>query len=60
LDDIEVDLREMWLDCVDWIYLAQDRDRLKALMNAVMNLSIKMTVFWVVVPRTQPSSDSPP
>jgi hypothetical protein len=31
-------LREIWLESVDWIYLAQDRDRWRALVNTVMNL----------------------
>jgi hypothetical protein len=35
-----MDLGEVELDGVDWIDLAQDRDRWKAYMNAVMNLRV--------------------
>jgi hypothetical protein len=33
-----MDLREIWIGDVDWIHLAQDRDRWRALVNTVMNL----------------------
>jgi hypothetical protein len=39
-DDIKMDLRETGFGDVDWIHLAQDRDRLRALVNAVMNLRV--------------------
>jgi hypothetical protein len=32
-----MDLREIGWDGMDWIDLAQDRDQLRALVNAVMN-----------------------
>jgi hypothetical protein len=35
VDNIEMDLREIGWDGMDWIDLAQDRDR--ALVNTVMN-----------------------
>jgi hypothetical protein len=35
-----MDLREVGLKGVDWIHLAQDRDRLWALVNTVMNLLV--------------------
>jgi hypothetical protein len=37
-DGIRMDLREIGLGCVDWIRLAQDRDRWRAVVSAVMNL----------------------
>jgi len=33
-----MDLQEMGSGGMDWIYLAKDRDRGQALVNAVMNL----------------------
>jgi len=38
-DNIKMDLQEVGLE-VDWIELAQDRDRLRALVIAVMNLRV--------------------
>jgi hypothetical protein len=40
MDNIKMDLREVELDGRDWIDLAQDRDRWKAHVNAVMNLGV--------------------
>jgi transcription termination factor 2 len=37
-DNIKMDLREIGFEDVDWIHLAQDRDRWQALVNMVMNL----------------------
>jgi hypothetical protein len=31
---------EKWYGSMDWIDLVQDRDRLRALVNAVMNLRV--------------------
>jgi hypothetical protein len=40
-DGIKMDLREIgWGGGVKWIHLAQDRDRWRAVVNAVMNLQV--------------------
>jgi hypothetical protein len=39
-DNILMDLREVWFGDVDWIHLAPDRDRWRALVNTVMNLRV--------------------
>jgi hypothetical protein len=39
-DNIRMDLQEVGCGCVDWIGLAQDRDRWRALVSAVMNLRV--------------------
>jgi hypothetical protein len=39
-DNITMDLRELGFGDVDWIHLAQDRDRWRALVNMVMNLRV--------------------
>jgi hypothetical protein len=38
VDNIKMDLGEIGWRGVDWIVLAKDRDKWKALVNAVMNL----------------------
>jgi hypothetical protein len=40
VDTIEVDPLEIGWGGVDWIGLAQDRDKWRALVNAVMNLRV--------------------
>jgi hypothetical protein len=40
IDNIKIDLLEIGLSVVDWIGLAQDRYRWRALVNAVMNLRV--------------------
>jgi hypothetical protein len=35
-----MDLREIGLDGVDWIDMAQDRDQQRALVNTVLNLRV--------------------
>jgi hypothetical protein len=40
IDNIKMDLLEIGLIAVDWIGLAQDRYRWRALVNAVMNLRV--------------------
>jgi hypothetical protein len=37
-DNIKFHLQEVGREAIDWIELAQDRDRWQALVNAVMNL----------------------
>jgi hypothetical protein len=39
-DNIKMDLRVIIWDGVDWIYLAQDRDQWRVLVNAVMSLRV--------------------
>jgi hypothetical protein len=40
VDNIEMDLREIGWDGRDWIYLAQDGNQWRSLVNAVMNLRV--------------------
>jgi hypothetical protein len=40
VDNIKMDLREIVWDGIDWIDMAQDRDRWRALVNTVMNLRV--------------------
>jgi hypothetical protein len=39
-DGIRMDLRENGCGSLDWIQLAQDRDRWRVLVNTVMNLRV--------------------
>jgi hypothetical protein len=40
VENIKIDLREIGWGGVDWIYLAQDRDKWRAVVNTVMNLQV--------------------
>ena len=40
LDNIRIDLQEVGCGYVDWIGVAQDRDRWRTLVSAVMNLRV--------------------
>jgi hypothetical protein len=40
VDNIKMDLSEIGWDDVDWIGLAQDKDKWRALVNAAMNLRV--------------------
>ena len=39
-DNIKMDLQEVGRGCGDWMELAQDRDRRRALVSTVMNLRV--------------------
>jgi hypothetical protein len=40
VDNIKMDILEIGWDGVDWISLAQDRGKCRALVNTVMNLRV--------------------
>jgi len=40
VDNIRMDLQEVGCGYMDWIGLAQDRDRWRTLVSAVMNLRV--------------------
>jgi hypothetical protein len=44
-DGIKIDLREIGWGGVEWIHLAEDRDRWQAVVNVVMNI-------WVLAPQS--------
>ena len=39
-DNVKMDLQEVGCGVVDWLVLAENRDRWRALVNAVMNLRV--------------------
>jgi hypothetical protein len=40
VDNVKMDLLEIGWGLVDWIGLAQDRDKWRALVNAIMNIRV--------------------
>ena len=40
VDNIRMDLQEVGCGCMNWIGLAQDRDRWRTLVSEVMNLRV--------------------
>jgi hypothetical protein len=40
VDNIKMDFREIGLDGMDWMDLAQDREQWRALVNTVLNLLV--------------------
>jgi hypothetical protein len=40
VDNIKIDLREIGWDGMDWIDLAYERDKWRALVNTAMNLRV--------------------
>jgi hypothetical protein len=49
INNIKMELLEIGLNVVDWIGLAEDRYRWRALVNSVMNIRVKMlgTTEWL-------------
>jgi hypothetical protein len=46
-DGVRMDLRKIGFGCVDWIRLAQNRDRWRAVVSAVMNLRVLGPRNWL-------------
>jgi hypothetical protein len=44
VDNNKMNVREIRLGGMDWIYLAQDRDQWRAVVNAVLNLRVPQYV----------------
>jgi hypothetical protein len=51
MDNIKMDLLDIGWSVVDWIVLAQDRYRWRALVNAVMNLHNLRPLVWYSAPQ---------
>jgi hypothetical protein len=48
VDNIKLDLREIGRNGMDWIDLAEDRDRWRALVNTVMNFGDPLKCWEVL------------
>jgi hypothetical protein len=47
-DGIRMEIKETGWGCVDWIRLAEDRDRWRAVVNALMNLRVLATRSYLL------------
>jgi len=47
--DMKMDLQEVGCGGMDWIDLAQDRDRCQALVNVVMNLQVPCSIIIIII-----------
>jgi hypothetical protein len=56
-DGMRLDLREIGLGGVDWIRLAQDRDRWRAVVSAVMNLRVLATRSYIYISHQCPEDE---
>jgi hypothetical protein len=56
-DEIRMDLREIGSGGVDWIRLAQDRDRWQAVVSVVMNLQVLAPRSKFVIKSTERTAD---
>jgi hypothetical protein len=56
-DNIKMELQEVGCECMDWIELAQDRNRWRVLVNAVMNLRFPQNA-WNFLTSCKPVSFS--
>jgi hypothetical protein len=36
--NIKPDVTEIWCECIDWIHLAQDRNRWRTIVHMIMNI----------------------